>query len=65
MALVHDIGECIVGDLTPYCGVPADEKHRKEKEAVKRLTDLIGEPGESISALYNVRIIIIYCTGMQ
>jgi 5'-deoxynucleotidase YfbR-like HD superfamily hydrolase len=32
MALVHDIGEAIVGDLTPRCGVSDEEKFRLESE---------------------------------
>ncbi|GIY63258.1 5'-deoxynucleotidase HDDC2 [Caerostris extrusa] len=43
MALVHDISECIVGDLTPFCGVSKEEKHKKEMEAMKRLCSLVGE----------------------
>ena len=31
MALVHDLGESVVGDLTPHCGVSREEKHRREK----------------------------------
>lgn len=31
MALVHDLAECIVGDITPHCGVSKEEKHQKEK----------------------------------
>ncbi len=30
MALVHDLAECLVGDITPYCGVSKEEKHRRE-----------------------------------
>lgn len=30
MALVHDIAECIVGDITPFCGVSKEEKKRRE-----------------------------------
>ncbi|XP_054718679.1 5'-deoxynucleotidase HDDC2-like [Uloborus diversus] len=41
MALVHDIAECIVGDLTPFCGISKEEKHMKEKVAMKRLADLV------------------------
>jgi putative hydrolase of HD superfamily len=29
MALVHDIGEGIIGDFTPHCGVPQQEKHEQ------------------------------------
>ena len=30
MALVHDMAECIVGDLTPHDNVSKEEKHRRE-----------------------------------
>lgn len=43
MALVHDIAESIVGDLTPFCGVSKDEKHRREMEAMERLCSLVGK----------------------
>ncbi|KAK7091801.1 5'-deoxynucleotidase HDDC2-like [Littorina saxatilis] len=44
MALVHDMAECIVGDLTPHDKVSKEEKHRKEEEATKRMCSLVGEP---------------------
>ena len=31
MALVHDLAECTVGDITPHCGVSKEEKHRRER----------------------------------
>ena len=31
VALVHDMCEAIVGDITPHCGVSVEEKHRREK----------------------------------
>jgi putative hydrolase of HD superfamily len=34
MALLHDFGEIHAGDLTPRDGVPAIEKHRRERESV-------------------------------
>ena len=37
MALIHDIAEVIVGDITPGDGVPLEEKHRREAEAVRRI----------------------------
>ncbi|HEX2094905.1 MAG TPA: HD domain-containing protein [Longimicrobiaceae bacterium] len=42
MALVHDLGESIVGDITPYDGVPVEEKHRREGEAMAHLATLLG-----------------------
>lgn len=32
MSLVHDLAEAIIGDITPHCGVPAEEKHLLEDE---------------------------------
>ena len=31
MCLVHDVAECIVGDITPHCGVSNEDKHTREK----------------------------------
>ena len=31
IALVHDLAECIVGDITPFCGISAEEKEQKER----------------------------------
>ena len=31
MALVHDLAESIVGDITPSCGISTDEKHGRER----------------------------------
>uniref|UniRef100_T1JIX2 5'-deoxynucleotidase HDDC2 n=1 Tax=Strigamia maritima TaxID=126957 RepID=T1JIX2_STRMM len=43
LALVHDMAECIVGDITPSCGVSKEEKHEKEKAAMLQIKDLVGE----------------------
>ena len=32
------MAECIVGDITPYCGVSKEEKHTKEK--VRAIVDV-------------------------
>jgi putative hydrolase of HD superfamily len=45
MALVHDLAESIVGDITPYDGVAPDEKRRREEEAMRRLDALAGGAG--------------------
>jgi 5'-deoxynucleotidase YfbR-like HD superfamily hydrolase len=39
MLLVHDLAESdqAVGDITPYDGIPVEEKHRREQEAMQRL----------------------------
>lgn len=43
LALVHDLAEALVGDITPYDGVSAEEKHRREAEAMQELADLAGD----------------------
>ncbi|XP_026319734.1 HD domain-containing protein 2 [Hyposmocoma kahamanoa] len=52
IALVHDLAECIVGDLTPHCGVSPEEKHRREDEAMKIITELTGLAGNTMYELY-------------
>ena len=42
LALVHDLGESLVGDITPYDGVPVEEKHRRERQALQELGALLG-----------------------
>lgn len=43
MAIVHDIAEAIVGDITPSDGVPKLEKSRREREALDYMCKLLGE----------------------
>ncbi|XP_039604336.1 HD domain-containing protein 2 [Polypterus senegalus] len=43
LALIHDMAECIVGDIAPSDNISKEEKHRREKEAMKYLTDLLSE----------------------
>ncbi|KAL2349031.1 hypothetical protein Fmac_003031 [Flemingia macrophylla] len=42
IALVHDIAEAIVGDITPSDGVPKAEKSRREQEALNKMCELLG-----------------------
>ena len=42
MALVHDIAEAIVGDLTPHDPVTPAEKHAREAQAVERMQIMLG-----------------------
>lgn len=37
MALLHDLAEVRVGDITPHDGVPKEEKHRREAAAMREL----------------------------
>lgn len=43
MALVHDLGEALVGDITPFDGIDAAEKQRLESDAMQRLAALAGD----------------------
>ncbi|XP_020646398.2 5'-deoxynucleotidase HDDC2 [Pogona vitticeps] len=43
LALVHDMAECIVGDIAPADNISKEEKHRREEEAMKHLTKLLSE----------------------
>ena len=48
MALIHDLAEALVGDLTPHCKVDKDEKTRRELDAIHFLTyDLLGDTDAS------------------
>lgn len=52
LALVHDLAECIVGDITPHDNIPEQTKHAMEDEAMKEITSHIGEVGTFIYTLY-------------
>ncbi|KAJ4890717.1 Metal-dependent phosphohydrolase [Raphanus sativus] len=54
MAIVHDIAEAIVGDITPTCGVSKEEKNRRESEALQHMCKLLGggERAEEIAELW-------------
>ncbi|XP_071722219.1 uncharacterized protein [Rutidosis leptorrhynchoides] len=43
MAIVHDIAEAIVGDITPSDGVPKEEKSRRERDALDQMCKLLGD----------------------
>ncbi|EPS59811.1 hypothetical protein M569_14994, partial [Genlisea aurea] len=42
IAIVHDIAEAIVGDITPSDGVPKEEKSRMERNALDEMCRLLG-----------------------
>lgn len=37
MCLIHDLAECIVGDITPVDGVSDEDKHQRESNAIEQL----------------------------
>lgn len=55
LALVHDLAESLVGDITPKCGVPLEEKADLEDAAFQRIRDeTLGgtEVGHKLYALF-------------
>ncbi|KAL5704448.1 hypothetical protein ACHQM5_022878 [Ranunculus cassubicifolius] len=42
LAIVHDIAEAIVGDITPSDGVPKAEKSRMEQAALNEMCEVLG-----------------------
>ncbi|GCC23721.1 5'-deoxynucleotidase HDDC2 [Chiloscyllium punctatum] len=53
LALVHDMAECIVGDIAPADNISKEEKHRREEEAMKHLTGLLSdEVGKEVLGLW-------------
>jgi putative hydrolase of HD superfamily len=55
MALVHDLSESIVGDITPHDGVSQEEKYAKELEAIVHISSLLPESWsrEEVKALWD------------
>lgn len=54
-ALVHDLAESLVGDITPYCGISKEDKKRKEMEAMQEIANLIEPRGKHLMELFLVR----------
>ncbi|QLG71125.1 hypothetical protein HG535_0B01630 [Zygotorulaspora mrakii] len=50
IALVHDIAEALVGDITPFGGVTKEEKHRREWETIQYLCENLIEPHNRTAA---------------
>lgn len=46
IALVHDLAEATVGDITPHCGVDDKTKHQLELEAITGMTGGLGGGSE-------------------
>jgi len=49
MALVHDVGEAIIGDLTPSDGVPASQKEAREREAAREILETVDDDGRLLA----------------
>ncbi|XP_055635050.1 5'-deoxynucleotidase HDDC2 isoform X2 [Toxorhynchites rutilus septentrionalis] len=53
LALVHDLAESIVGDITPYCGISREEKLLREFAAMSEIAELLGPTKEKLLELFN------------
>ncbi|SMN22575.1 similar to Saccharomyces cerevisiae YGL101W Putative protein of unknown function [Maudiozyma saulgeensis] len=62
IALVHDMAEALVGDITPVDPIGKDEKHRRELETMKYVCKEIVEPMSSESAREILEDFISYDT---
>ncbi len=46
MAVLHDIGESVIGDITPHDGVTKGDKQKQESAAVKDILSNVDATGE-------------------
>ena len=55
MDLVHDLAECLVGDITPYEGISKTDKAQREASTMDFLKGLTGDlpGGTEIAALWH------------
>uniref|UniRef100_A0A336LMJ8 5'-deoxynucleotidase HDDC2 n=1 Tax=Culicoides sonorensis TaxID=179676 RepID=A0A336LMJ8_CULSO len=52
IALVHDLAEASVGDITPYCGISREEKLRREFDAMKDISKLAHASSDKLMTLF-------------
>lgn len=50
IALVHDIAEALVGDITPFSDVSKEEKHRREWETMQYICEELIKPYNETAA---------------
>ena len=56
MSIVHDLGESVIGDITPHCGVSEEDKQQRELKAIDSLAKLVpAARGNEIRQLFQVR----------
>ncbi|XP_058455721.1 5'-deoxynucleotidase HDDC2 isoform X1 [Malaya genurostris] len=53
LALIHDLAESIVGDITPYCGISREEKLLREFSAMSEIAALLGPCKDRLLDLFN------------
>jgi len=52
MAIVHDMAECIVGDITPDDNVPKQEKQKQEMKAMQQITSFLSKQQQSSASTH-------------
>ncbi len=52
IAVIHDLAEVRVGDITPHDGVPAEEKRARELAALSGMLAPLGPRGRELTALW-------------
>lgn len=57
MALIHDLAECIVGDITPHDNIAPERKHYLEDKAMEEICQPLGDKGEEILQIFRVRFV--------
>lgn len=54
LALIHDLAECIVGDISPFCGVSKQEKKQREHKAIIEISSLLNKTSsEEVLTLFD------------
>lgn len=49
IAVLHDLGEARIGDITPHDGIPHEDKQRREREAMTAMTASLATGDELMS----------------
>ena len=57
MTLIHDLAECIVGDITPHDNITPEDKHEMEDKAMEQICKLLGDKGPEMLEIFRVRIL--------
>ncbi|KAL7523964.1 hypothetical protein ACHAXR_001412 [Thalassiosira sp. AJA248-18] len=54
LALIHDLAEAKVGDITPHCGVSEEDKHALELSTMEQIREMLGPMmgGDEMLALW-------------
>lgn len=54
LALIHDLAESIVGDISPFCGISKDDKRQREHKAIIEISSLLHKTSsDEVMKLFN------------